>query len=252
MLEKIKQVRQSSPKAGCRKIKNELKGQGTFYGRDRMFKLLRKEDMLIKPKKRFINTTESFGTENRYENLLKQRLITAPDQVYVADTTYLRTSKGFRYLSHVMDAYSRNIIGYAKGCSNDAELCIKAMEMALKARKGSKAGIIHHSDQGSTYGSNKYKELLEKHGIIQSMSRRGNPYDNAMAERVIGTLKREYFLGEKFRDVNFLDLLIDQAIKLYNGKRLHMSLNYKTPDEVYYGKVESKSSQATPSWIYLT
>jgi transposase InsO family protein len=251
MLERVRELRQHRPKTGCRKLKVHLEKQGIIYGRDKIFELLKREDMLIKPKQRYMSITDSTGAENLYRNLTRGKEITAPDQVYVSDTTYIRTSKGFKYLALVMDAYARKIVGYSVSYTNDTELCIKAMQMALKAREGSKTGLIHHSDQGCQYSSNRYKEQLESCGIIQSMSRRGNPYDNARAERVIGTLKREYFLGYKFKDDSFLDLLITQIIKSYNSERLHISLGYRTPDEVYYGKSISNSSQATPSWSYL-
>lgn len=207
--------------------------------------------MLIKQKKKYHNTTDSSTGDNRYKNLIRQMPAERVNQIYLSDITYIRTKKGFRYLALVTDAYSRKIVGHSTGESITTELCIEAIEMAVKTSGNSVAGIIHHSDQGSQYCSNLYKEQMECYGIIQSMSRRGNPYDNAKAERVIGTLKREYFLSRIFNDDRYLNQLIEESVKSYNSMRPHLSLGYQTPDEVYYKGIESNTLQATPSGCYL-
>lgn len=207
--------------------------------------------MLIKRKKRYITTTDSSSGENRFENLIKKEKIEGADKVYLSDITYIRINRRFKYLALVTDASTRKIMGYSSGDSITTELCLRAIEMAVNTSVRPTAGIIHHSDQGCQYASHLYKEKLETYGMKQSMSRRGNPYDNAIAERVIGTLKREYLLGMTFTNENYLARLIDEAVKSYNSRRPHMSLGYLTPDEVYYNGIQSNSVPATPSRSYL-
>lgn len=207
--------------------------------------------MLIKRKKKYYSTTDSSNGDNRYKNLIKEKAAERINQVYLSDITYIRTKKGFRYLALVTDEYSRKIVGHSTGESITTELCIEAIEMAVKTSGNSVAGIIHHSDQGSQYCSNMYRDLMEAYEIIQSMSRRGSPYENAKAERVIGTLKREYLLGQTFTDDRYLRQMIEEAVSSYNNMRPHLSLGYLTPDELYYKEVGSNTPPATPSGCYF-
>jgi len=233
------------PKIGGRKIKYLLEKQGNNYGRDKIFKLMRDNELLVKKKKRYKATTDSSNAENRYKNLIKGTEVSRVDEIYLADITFIRVKQAYKYLSLVMDSYSRKILGYSLRDRISVEGCIEAIRRATEG-KGRTEGIIHHSDQGSQYSSNKYKEEIESLGIKMSMSRKGNPYENAQIERVIGTLKREYQLGRKFTEENLILPLIEEAINSYNSQRPHKSLGYRTPNEVYE-RSNGNFGRATPS-----
>jgi transposase InsO family protein len=248
MLKAIKIKRHQMPKIGGRKIKYLLENQGDNYGRDKIFKLMKDNGLLVKRKKSYKVTTDSSNQENRYRNLIKGTEVSRADEIYLADITFIRLKQAYKYLSLVMDSYSRKIIGYSLKDRISVEGCIEAIRKATEGKEKTE-GIIHHSDQGSQYSSNKYKEEMKSLGIKMSMSRKGNPYENAQIERVIGTLKREYQLGRKFTEENLILPLIEEAINSYNSQRPHMSLGYKTPNEVYE-KSNGNFGRATPSLSY--
>ena len=230
-------VRQRHPKMGTRKLRIYLKKKfnkaNVKIGRDRMFKLLKKEKLLIPRKKCFKITTDSNHPFRIYKDLLKAGAkATKPNEIYVSDITYIHSEEGFMYLALITDAYSRKIIGYDISDSLEAEGCIRALKMAQRQLpKGKNA--IHHSDRGFQYCCKAYINQLKKKKQKISMTQDGNCYDNAMAERMNGILKTEYMLGLKFKTKSQAKTACVQAIKLYNEERPHYALGMETPNVVH-------------------
>jgi len=158
--------------------------------------------------------------------------VTAPNQVWVSDITYIRTINGFCYLALITDMYSRKIIGYDISDTLELTGCLGAFKRAQKAARPA-AGLVHHSDRGIQYCSNQYVEELNKYGIKISMTEENHCYENAIAERVNGILKDEFYLDQCFFSTEHARCAAENAIKIYNSKRLHLSLGYKTPDEIF-------------------
>lgn len=206
--------------------------RGFKIGRDKLFQILREHHMLVCPKKRYTKTTNSFHRFRKYPNLIKEMKITASDQVFVADITYIDTLEGFCYLFLISDVFSRKIVGYDLSNSLCIEGCQRTLKMALKSvRKPEK--LIHHSDRGIQYCSNGYVHILEENGIRISMTEENHCYENAIAERINGILKTEFMLGEKLPSIAVAKELVRDSIKTYNEERLHMSLDYQTPEYKY-------------------
>lgn len=237
ILELVLHRRKSLPREGVRKLvkalSHEFLKRGIQIGRDKLFDLLRANHLLVRPRKNYIKTTHSLHRFHRYTNLIKDLSLTKPNQVWVSDITYISLMKGHCYLALITDACSRKIVGY--DISNSLELsgCMRALKRALKQLKEPPANLIHHSDRGVQYCSNEYVNLLKKNNIRISMTEENHCYENALAERVNGILKNEFFLDQKFRSINEAVSACTNAIRLYNDKRLHLSLNYKTPNWVY-------------------
>jgi transposase InsO family protein len=233
--------RYQMPMLGGRKLLYLLKEEtGINIGRDRFFNILREKGLEIKKKIKYVYTTDSNHPYKKYDNIIKGRQIQRADEVYVSDITYLRTEEGYSYLSLVTDLYSRKILGYELSRSLDTGSNIRALDRAIKDKE-ELTGIIHHSDRGTQYCSHEYTEKLQSKGMEISMSAKGNPYENAVAERINGILKQEFILGQKFKTRAELEIAVKEAIKNYNEKRPHLSLGYKTPSAVY------NLSRATPS-----
>lgn len=211
------------------------KKQHIRIGRDRLFELLRYHRLLVKPKRAYHKTTHSHHRFHCHPNLLKAEnngvVPHRPEQVWVADITYLPTHQGDTYLSLVTDAYSRKIVGYYLSADMTAKAVAKAYQSALKQRK-SAAELIHHSDRGIQYCSGYYQALHEKHGVRCSMTDGYDCYQNAKAERVNGILKNELLLI-KPRNIEQATIMVAESIAIYNEKRPHLALKYKTPDEVH-------------------
>jgi transposase InsO family protein len=213
-------------------LREPLKQCGRGFGRDKFFDLLRNEDMLVKRKRRYTITTDSKHAFYKHTNQLAEAKISAPDQAWVSDITYLKTRDKFVYLSLVTDVYSRKILGWNVNSSLAVEGAIDAVKMALKSCSDTK-DLIHHSDRGIQYCCHAYTGLLEGRKMKISMGEAGNCYDNAIAERVNGILKDEYLLDSEFADEKHAMQAVKQAVYLYNYKRPHWSLNLKKPAEVY-------------------
>ncbi|WP_242132617.1 IS3 family transposase [Aestuariivivens marinum] len=177
-------------------------------------------------------TTNSYHRFYKYNNIIKDLEVTRPNQVWASDITYIRTVKGFCYLALITDMHSRKIIGY--DLSNSLELagCVRTLKKALYHAKGIK-GLIHHSDRGIQYCSNVYTQILKRNKIGISMTEENHCYENAMAERVNGILKDEFYLDQTFDSAAHAKRATKNAINLYNEVRLHLSLNFKTPNMVY-------------------
>lgn len=220
-------------------IKGELAAQGIKIGRDRFYDLLRSYGLLIERKRRSVSTTNSRHAWRRYKNLLTDRCISMPNEVWVCDITYVRTHQGFVYLCLIMDAYSRKIVGWSMHDSLEMEGCLNALKMALRAlpKGGNLKGLIHHSDQGVQYCCKAYTRQLIKRGIQISMASVGNCYENAQAERLNGILKQEYGLGNCIGTKAQARKMAKQAVDLYNQRRPHLALQMACPDEVHEGRV---------------
>lgn len=194
----IKGLRDEIPLIGTRKLLFQLgphlAEHGIKMGRDQLFDLLRFHGLLIRRRKRLVKTTDSHHWLKKYPNLIVGMVITSPEQLWVSDITYIRTLEGFSYLSLITDAYSRKIVGYALYPTLEATGCIEALEMAVNGRRNVTPFIlIHHSDRGIQYCSFEYITILMKANIAISMTQSGSPYENALAERVNGTIKNEFF-----------------------------------------------------------
>ncbi len=222
------------PNLGCRKLhyllrKTLLISGHSSIGRDKLFQLLRERNMLILRKRKYAITTDSNHQFEVYKNLILDKAITRKNQVWVSDITYVKTKKGFSYISLITDAFSRKIVGYHASNSLELTGCVKAYKMALKKGKPE----IHHSDRGSQYCSYVYTGLVKKYGAKISMAAAGNCYENALAERINGILKHEFNLNAKFDNLKHVRKTLDQVIKVYNEKRPNWALNLKVPNEVY-------------------
>jgi len=236
VIELVKHERIEQPRMGTRKLLMTLHITfnllGLKVGRDELYRILRKYDMLAGRKKATCKTTDSYHHFLKYNNLIKDLEISRPNQVWVSDITYIRTYNGFCYLALITDLYSRKIVGY--DISNSLELagCLRALKTAL-ARIKPAAGIIHHSDRGGQYCSNEYVRILKNRKCLISMTEVNHCYENAIAERVNGILKDEFYLDQSFAGLKEAKRATKNAINIYNNKRLHLSLEYKTPQNVY-------------------
>lgn len=232
----VNERRKELPREGVRKLHialfEDFVKQNLKVGRDKLFDILREYDMLVKRKRSFTKTTDSYHRFHKYKNLIYDFTPTKPNQVWVSDITYIRTVNGFCYLALITDMYSRKIVGY--DISNSLELagCLRALKKALRLT-GDVSELIHHSDRGIQYCSNQYVKELKKKKIKISMTEENHCYENAIAERVNGILKDEFYLDQTFTNLAHAQWATKNAIKIYNNKRLHLSLNYKTPDYVY-------------------
>jgi len=201
-------------------------------GRDHLFKVLKAQRLLVPPKRAYHKTTNSHHRFRRHPNLIKDGFIpTRPEQLWVADITYLPTHDGDTYLSLVTDAYSRKIVGHYIDTNMKTHSVKKAFTRALKTRMRGER-LIHHSDRGIQYCSGEYQKVHERYGIECSMTDGYDCYQNALAERINGILKGEYLL-HKPNDIDEARKMVDESVLLYNNKRPHTALKYKTPDEIH-------------------
>lgn len=234
--QKVLEVRKLLPRTGTRKLyyllEKEFKQEHIPVGRDKLFSILRDEQLLILKKKRYTKTTNSKHWLHKYPNLVKGFSITRPEQIWVADITYIAIEEAFVYLHLVTDAYSKRIVGYCVSKDLAATATIKALQMALAKRKY-KGSLIHHSDRGLQYCSAGYVKILEQNNVAISMTQDGNPYDNAIAERVNGILKEEFGLYDTFNDIQQVQKQTEQSISLYNKMRPHLSCHMRTPDQMH-------------------
>ncbi len=197
----------------------------------RILRLMREDNLLGVTPKAFIATTDSDHDQPVYLNLARRMKLTAINQLWVADITYIRLASEFVYLAVVLDAFSRKVVGWALDRTLTARLPLLALERAIAERQPA-PGLVHHSDRGVQYASRQYTALLEIHGILPSMSRPANPYDNAFCESFIKTLKREQIWANKYHYIDELNAHLEQFIdRYYNRLRLHSALGYRTPQE---------------------
>lgn len=217
-----------------RLISSDLKKMKLDVGRDKFFSILRSNGLLIKRKRRYAKTTNSSHRFLVYENLIKGTEPVHKNEIYVSDITYIRLNDSFMYLALTTDLYSRKIVGYDLSYSLNLEGSLRSLKMSIKGKKKKElTGLIHHSDRGFQYCSNTYTKLLKKKKMKISMSEKGNPYENAVAERVNGILKTEFMLGETFKNTKEAHRSVKEAIETYNEYRPHMSIDYMTPNQKY-------------------
>lgn len=232
-------VRREMPRIGTRKLhyllREGLQRQGLSIGRDRLFDLMREEQLLVAKKRKYTKTTDSKHWMRMYPNLIKGLEVRRPEQLWVADITYLTLADRYCYLHLITDAYSKQIMGYSLSETLAARETLKALEMALD-NKEYRGKLIHHSDRGLQYCSAGYIRTLQKASIAISMTQDGSPYDNAIAERVNGILKDEFYLDEVFDNQSQLRLQVKQSITTYNTKRPHESNHMLTPIEMHKQK----------------
>jgi len=234
--EMVVRIRCMMPRIGTRKlyflIKDELELLNIKIGRDILFNFLRAEHLLIRPKRSYIKTTNSKHWMKKYPNLIKDKELTKPEQLWVSDITYIKTDHGHEYLSLITDAYSKKIMGYELLDNLSTTGPLKALEMALKNRKYTH-DLIHHSDRGLQYCSTDYVTKLNEHGIKISMTENGDPYENAIAERINGILKYEFLIIDGFTNHLQAIEVIKESIGIYNDQRPHLSCEMLTPNQAH-------------------
>ena len=238
VLTMIKDTRDDMPLLGTRRayflLKPEFIKHGIKMGRDQLFDLLRFHGLLIRRRKRMVQTTNSNHWLKRYPNLIKQMCITDPEQLWVSDITYIRTLQGFSYLSLITDAYSRKIVGYSLHDTLEASICINALRMAIANRKYKlRFSLVHHSDRGVQYCCAEYVDILNEDKIAISMTQSGSPYDNALAERVNGIIKNEFYPKRVYQNHKEASKALSRIIDIYNSKRPHSSINYLTTAQAH-------------------
>jgi transposase InsO family protein len=231
---------------GYRRVAITLQREGLVVNHKRVLRLMREDNLLCLRKRSFAPvTTDSRHSWHVVPNLARGMQLTGLDQLWVADITYIRLQEEFAFLAVVLDAFSRRIIGWALEKHLQASLAVAALTMAIDARRPQPGSLIHHSDRGVQYACSDYTELLEAHDIQASMSRIGNPYDNAKAESFMKTLKYEQVDGTKYRDVDQARRSIAVFIEeVYNHQRLHSALNYLPPAEF---ETQHRSKSPPPS-----
>ena len=227
----IQKIALEWPSYGRPRITAELRRRGWNVNPKRVYRLMGEDNLLCVRKRKFVVTTDSNHARKVYPNLARDMILTATDQLWRADITYIRLRDEFVFLAVILDAYSRRVIGWALDRTMEDSLTLTALGMAL-ARRVVEKGLVHHSDRGSQYASNGYTELLKSNGIDISMSRKANPWDNAACESFMKTLKYEEVLRSEYRDLaDARASLRDFLEKVYNQKRLHSALGYVPPAE---------------------
>jgi len=240
----IQKIALSQPSYGYRRVQAELQRRGQRVNHKRVRRLMREDNLLCVRRRSFVRTTDSRHGFRVYPNLARKMVLTDINQLWVADITYIRLQAEFVYLAVILDAYSRRVIGWELSNSLSAEVALGALRMALKGRRFV-SGLVHHSDRGVQYACGDYTQLLHDHKIQISMSRRGNPYDNAQAESFMKTLKYEEVYRSDYRDQRDARSGIGHFLeKVYNQKRLHSALSYVPPAEFERRLVKTKVTEA--------
>jgi len=227
----IQRIALEFPCYGRPRITAELKRRGWKVNHKRVARIMREDNLLCLRRRKFVVTTDSSHGFHIYPNLAGSMELTGINQLWISDITYKRLENEFVYLAVVLDAYSRRVIGWALDRTLEDDLAIAALNMAFRRRSPAE-GLTHHSDRGVQYASNDYTNLLKDRGVRISMSRKGNPYDNAFCESFMKTLKYEEVYRQEYRDLTDAQASIERFIeKIYNGKRLHSALDYRPPLE---------------------
>lgn len=236
ILDMVHQERHIQPRLGGKKLywmlRSDIHSINPHFGRNKFFDFLRRYDLLVKRKRQYQKTTNSYHHFHKYDNKIKELVEINPNQVWASDITYLRTKMGFVYLSLIIDMYSRKIAGWSLSKSLSIEGPVEALKKALRENPERKP-LIHHSDRGVQYCSKDYVKILTKKKIKISMTEENHCYENAMAERLNGILKDEYLLDRTFNDFAHANKACKEAVRLYNTRRPHWALGFKTPEQVY-------------------
>lgn len=237
VLEQVLNIRSNHPRMGGRKLYELLEPfmleHQIKLGRDAVFDLLAANHLLVRRRKRRVQTTNSSHWLRRYPNLVRELIPSRSNQLWVSDITYWKIETGYLYLSLITDAYSRKIVGYQLAGTLEAAESVLALQMALATWPPAPGTLIHHSDRGVQYCSSAYVELLQEHGIAISMTENGDPLENAVAERVNGILKQEYLECYLVENLDQARKLLEQVVALYNQQRPHMSIGNRMPAELH-------------------
>lgn len=248
VLSLVHEQRKLLPRLGGKKLyyllQPQLKTHRLKIGRDKLFDVLRHHDLLIRSKRKYVITTNSKHWLRKYPNRAKDLEVKQPEQLWVSDITYVQTDEGNCYLNLVTDAYSRKIMGYSIADNMTAETMKTAYTMALEQRQYSHP-LMHHSDRGLQYCSEEYIRLSNEANVAISMTENGDPYENALAERMNKTLKDEFGLGGVLPSKQQAFRLAAEAVELYNNYRPHLSLNMKTPQNVHLQKSQPPEAVGT-------
>ena len=229
---------------GYRRITAQLRQRGLVVNRKRVLRIMQEDNLLAIRTRKFVSTTDSSHSFEVYLNLAKRMELTAPNQLWIADLTYIRVQQEFVYLAVVLDAFSRRVIGWALNSSLRSTVAVDALQQAMDERKPL-PGLVHHSDRGVQYASEDYINLLRKHGATCSMSRVGNPYDNARCESFLKTLKQEEIYCHEYRDIDDLRAHSEAFIEgYYNRQRLHSALGYVSPEAFEHANQRSAGTAA--------
>jgi putative transposase len=218
------------------RLKPQMEAYGIKMGRDKFYVFLKHHRLLVPKTKTYHITTNSKHHFFKYSNLVKEKIPTRPEQLWVSDITYIKTEKGHNYLALVTDAYSKQIMGYKLSNHMKVSLCIDALKMAIKNRKYPHEKLIHHSDRGIQYCNPGYTAFAEANGLTLSMTEKYDPYENALAERVNRTLKYDFGLKETIKDTKLAEKITKHAVLTYNDLRPHLSLNMLTPKDVHMNR----------------
>jgi len=249
--DRVEKICLDFPRYGYRRVTRQLQRERWIVNHKRVLRMMRENDLIFRIRKRGIKTTDSDHSYPVFPNLIKDLITTSINQVWVSDITYIRILTDFIYLAVILDLYSRKVIGYALSRHIDTKLTLSALRMAIGKRNPT-PGCIHHSDRGVQYASSEYVNELRNYGFEISMSRKGNPYDNAACESFIKTLKDEEVYLWEYRTIEDAERRIPYFIEdVYNEKRLHSSLGYLPPNEFEELLMESQKS-TVPCQIALT
>lgn len=231
----VQELRSHMPRIGTRKLYHILQVplSELHVGRDKLFRILKANHMLITPKRSYRKTTESHHRFHKHKNLLQNIDIVRPEQVWASDITYIGGRNSHTYLALVTDTYSKKIVGYNLSDSLETSGSLSALQMALKSRMYKKEPLIHHSDRGLQYCSDAYQSLLHKHKITPSMTESYDPYANAIAERVNGIIKGEFLLENYNLNLSSMKMLVRESVDTYNKLRPHWSCHMKTPEQMH-------------------
>jgi len=231
----ITEIRRSMPRIGTRKLYYLLRSklQVLKIGRDKFFEILRANHLLIQRRRSYHITTNSHHRFRKHKNLILEMTVNRPEQVWVSDITYIGKREKPCYLSLITDAYSKKIMGYCVADNMNAASNIRTLKMAVKNRSYNKMPLIHHSDRGVQYCADDYQKALFKHNMECSMTNNGNPYENAIAERINGILKQEFSIDNYHADIDVMEKIVKETIDIYNNQRPHYSNHMLTPKQMH-------------------